>query len=205
MRELAIVAMPRVTFSDPGAGQQPQTGERAPLLQPPQHSYDASRSSILLPSNNGNSKSLNASSNSESYLPLHRTRRGRRSSDKETRIWSVLWRTAAAVLLLCLACAGTVALADGSILRHPTGPHPAPPPTAPGTGLDRAQRKNPAVLVRAQHGAVATENKVCSDLGVNMLKRGGNAVDAGVASALCIGVVNLFSCAGFLSYVLATC
>lgn len=80
-------------------------------------------------------------------------------------------------------------MADSTILRHATGPHPAPPP--PPT--HETQDKNPAVLVRARHGAVATENKLCSDIGVETLKKGGNAVDAAVASTLCIGVANLFS------------
>src|SRR6201996_7543033 len=52
---------------------------------------------------------------------------------------------------------------------------------------------NPAVLIKASHGAVATENPLCSDIGVQVLKDGGNAVDAAVASTLCIGVVNMFS------------
>ena len=51
---------------------------------------------------------------------------------------------------------------------------------------------NPAYLVTATHGAVATENKLCSDLGVDILKRGGNAMDASVTGVLCTGVVNMF-------------
>ncbi|KAJ7594138.1 gamma-glutamyltranspeptidase [Mycena floridula] len=54
-------------------------------------------------------------------------------------------------------------------------------------------RLNPAVLIEAKHGAVATENKRCSDIGVAALKAGGNAVDAAIAANLCIGVVNMFS------------
>ena len=53
--------------------------------------------------------------------------------------------------------------------------------------------KNPAYIIRATHGAVASENELCSKIGVNTMKAGGNAVDAAVSTTLCIGVVNIFS------------
>lgn len=53
--------------------------------------------------------------------------------------------------------------------------------------------RNPAYLIKAQHGAVASENERCSKVGVQVLKDGGNAVDAAVATTFCVGVVNLFS------------
>ncbi|KAI0341981.1 gamma-glutamyltranspeptidase [Trametopsis cervina] len=53
--------------------------------------------------------------------------------------------------------------------------------------------RNPAYLIKAKHGAVASENIVCSELGVSTMKKGGNAVDAAVATTMCIGVTNMFS------------
>lgn len=52
---------------------------------------------------------------------------------------------------------------------------------------------NPSYLIEAKHGAVASENKRCSIIGVNTMKQGGNAVDAAIATTLCLGVVNMFS------------
>ncbi|XP_055331691.1 glutathione hydrolase 1 proenzyme-like [Paramacrobiotus metropolitanus] len=40
------------------------------------------------------------------------------------------------------------------------------------------------------HGAVATDVKQCSDIGLDILKDGGSAVDAAIAAAFCIQVVN---------------
>jgi gamma-glutamyltranspeptidase/glutathione hydrolase/leukotriene-C4 hydrolase len=57
----------------------------------------------------------------------------------------------------------------------------------------RKGRRNPAYLIEAKHGAVAAENKRCSDIGVSIMKDGGNAVDAAVGAAFCTGVVNMFS------------
>lgn len=52
---------------------------------------------------------------------------------------------------------------------------------------------NPAYIVEAKNGAVATENVLCSEMGVDILKIGGNAVDAAVTATLCIGVVSMYS------------
>ncbi|KAJ7072338.1 gamma-glutamyltranspeptidase [Mycena amicta] len=51
----------------------------------------------------------------------------------------------------------------------------------------------PAYLVKAQNGAVASENVLCSQIGVDVLKAGGNAVDSAIATTFCIGTVNMFS------------
>ncbi|KAG6900534.1 hypothetical protein C0993_009111, partial [Termitomyces sp. T159_Od127] len=60
-------------------------------------------------------------------------------------------------------------------------------------GWHRVGYLNPAYLIQADHGAVAAENKRCSDVGVQVLRDGGNAVDAAISATFCTGVVNMFS------------
>ncbi|KAH6560160.1 hypothetical protein BASA61_003859 [Batrachochytrium salamandrivorans] len=48
-------------------------------------------------------------------------------------------------------------------------------------------------LVSARHGVVSTEHPICSQIGVQVLRENGTAVDAAVASSLCIGVTNMYS------------
>ena len=55
------------------------------------------------------------------------------------------------------------------------------------------QGPNRKVLIHAKNGAVATELDTCSIIGVKILREGGNAVDAAIASGICIGSINMFS------------
>ncbi|KAI0413958.1 gamma-glutamyltranspeptidase [Xylaria grammica] len=43
-----------------------------------------------------------------------------------------------------------------------------------------------------RRGAVACESKVCSQIGIDLLARGGNAVDAFVGTQLCVGVIGMY-------------
>jgi gamma-glutamyltranspeptidase len=45
-------------------------------------------------------------------------------------------------------------------------------------------------LVTGRHGAVASDHSRCSEMGVAVLKGGGNAADATVTTALCEGLYN---------------
>ncbi|KAJ8504491.1 hypothetical protein OPV22_005377 [Ensete ventricosum] len=53
----------------------------------------------------------------------------------------------------------------------------------------RATAQRPEV-VTARRGAVATDDRRCSRVGRDVLREGGQAVDAAVAAALCLGVVS---------------
>ncbi|KAI1389151.1 gamma-glutamyltranspeptidase [Hypoxylon trugodes] len=43
-----------------------------------------------------------------------------------------------------------------------------------------------------KRGAVASESKVCSQIGIDLLAQGGNAVDAFVGTQLCVGVIGMY-------------
>ncbi|KAF9929198.1 hypothetical protein BGZ67_006452 [Mortierella alpina] len=60
-------------------------------------------------------------------------------------------------------------------------------------GAPPSIEKNTPILIKAKNGAVAAEEIHCSEIGVEVLKEGGNAVDAAIASCLCIGTVNAFA------------
>jgi gamma-glutamyltranspeptidase/glutathione hydrolase len=50
-----------------------------------------------------------------------------------------------------------------------------------------------APALEANHlGAVASESEICSHIGIDLLKKGGNAADALVGTVFCVGVVGMY-------------
>jgi len=42
------------------------------------------------------------------------------------------------------------------------------------------------------NGAVASESAVCSEIGIDLLQRGGSGADALVGTVLCVGVIGMY-------------
>ncbi|CUA66843.1 gamma-glutamyltranspeptidase [Rhizoctonia solani] len=95
------------------------------------------------------------------------------------------------LILVAVLVGGALLVRSGN---NDTGPSPHPPtPAYPMPTGGTSGPRNPAYLIKAEHGAVASEAQVCSQIGVDVLKDGGNAIDAAIASNLCVGTVNPFS------------
>ena len=83
-------------------------------------------------------------------------------------------------VVILITCVATALLFGGLLCGYPGR-------------YSRDITRNPAYLIKAKSGAVASENIQCSEIGVDVMRDGGNAVDAAVATTFCIGVVNMFS------------
>ncbi|KAF9910123.1 hypothetical protein EC991_007255 [Linnemannia zychae] len=131
----------------------------------PRSSIDGDETAALLPNQRRQPSPIN---NSNKHLSTAGNSSNRALSDKARKRIIISLTTISGALLVFL----TFAL---------VGKAGAPP------------EKNRPVLIKAKHGAVAAEEIHCSEIGVEVLKEGGNAVDAAIASCLCIGTVNSFS------------
>ncbi|KAM0753891.1 hypothetical protein T439DRAFT_298311 [Meredithblackwellia eburnea MCA 4105] len=128
--------------------------------------------------------------------PSYRKRRISQSYVVKEESFSTRWWVALAGGVVALTA---VLLAAALIIARATGPDS-------GNGKDKDDTpdfsklpgpqpglRNPSYLLTGQYGGVATEVDICSKIGVDVLKEGGTAADAAIASALCIGVTNSFS------------
>lgn len=61
-----------------------------------------------------------------------------------------------------------------------------------GGSLPRLDKRTVAHQESNKRGAAASESAVCSRIGVELLKDGGNAADAMVGTVFCIGVVGMY-------------
>ncbi|KZT72190.1 gamma-glutamyltranspeptidase [Daedalea quercina L-15889] len=119
-------------------------------------------------------------------LPLYRPARCVRQQDR--------LRSTKAVLIIASFALAIVFVARGSLIRLCHLPHGRLTPTIGSVRRPAPSgTRNNAYIVEATNGAVASENEICSEIGVNSMKQGGNAVDAAVSTTLCIGVLNMFS------------
>ena len=93
--------------------------------------------------------------------------------------------------ILVLLAIFTFAITTSIVLKNLVGEFD--PPDSPPSSTDPRGRRHPAILATGRKAGVATENQVCSRIGMDVLLEKGTAVDAAVASTLCVGVLNMFS------------
>lgn len=62
---------------------------------------------------------------------------------------------------------------------------------AAAQGVLAASASDPFGAYQNKLGAVASENKHCSSIGIDMLRKGGNAADAMVGTVFCVGVLGM--------------
>lgn len=105
--------------------------------------------------------------------------------DPEALAKGCMWIAIFIVFVICI-----IALTIVVGPEFPTSPSPSD--SVPLSPFPTQRPQNPAYLVQAKHGAVASDNRECSNVGVAVLQDGGSAVDAAVASVLCTGVVTMF-------------
>jgi gamma-glutamyltranspeptidase/glutathione hydrolase len=103
--------------------------------------------------------------------------------------------------LLLATCYGLGALMPAHCVAPPAvteirdGQPQAPPDVVSQIGDGQIQVPRPTAAPAVAHnkrGAVASESSICSDIGIGLLKAGGNAADALVGTVFCVGVIGMY-------------
>lgn len=77
---------------------------------------------------------------------------------------------------------------------HTLAAEPPMPPVHSGHDRPVGDRKQTRSVVMARHGIVATSHPLAAQAGLDVLKSGGNAIDAAIAANAMLGVVEPMSC-----------
>ncbi|XXG96327.1 asparagine-linked glycosylation protein [Hypoxylon texense] len=78
------------------------------------------------------------------------------------------------------------------LLLLSVAPSVALPPAWEPIGQSVLHHQSDPVSGSGKRGAVASESRVCSEIGIDLLAQGGNAVDAWVGTQLCVGVIGMY-------------
>lgn len=107
------------------------------------------------------------------------------------------------VILLAIIIALAVLLVrdKDSTPDKPTPQPTTPLPTCPSTGIKPLPTGAPGADGPYQHAVVASDAGPCSEIGRDILKKNGTAVDSAIAALFCVGVYNMHSAGVGLSLI----
>ncbi|EPE07541.1 gamma-glutamyltranspeptidase [Ophiostoma piceae UAMH 11346] len=86
------------------------------------------------------------------------------------------------ILLLLLACESQLAAAIPPLQK----------PLLQDNSHESESAESSLKQKYGSHGAVASETAICSNIGVDLMRQGGTAADAMVATTLCVGVIGMY-------------